>query len=399
MSSTRDTRAWDARGPWGSQGSENRTCTLFLPSVSGSVSLVTYYGLLHPKCTDTRRGFVGKSCGIAGGDTPERGSPPRATAAAGERPESPGPGHGCELTSLEKPPGLQRAPPEAGLESQGPGADSVLRHHHWLLLKLALKTGDVSKINAALAGGQAGCLCPPAWGLSPHDHQQRGSTRCCSRQEPPSPPQGPLTLEQGAELPGHLKAGADSLETSSYVSVDSEGYDEAPVRKPPATRQEGRLGEGAGAVSRVRERGSGGLQRGGEESTTLYFSATADVAESPHQEGARAAPQTLGEGSPARPASPQPATKPFPVTMANISPILGTGPAGRFRPSAVLPGGALGGSECGEEPEPTRDLNHPATASPGRSWSEGSLRPPDQPRLTSTPKAESTPTGCSGQEE
>ncbi|KAF6085224.1 XK related 5 [Phyllostomus discolor] len=367
----------------------------------GGVSLVTYYGLLHPRCTDIQRGLAGKSCGVAGGGTPQRGSTALATTVAGERPGTPGPGEGSELTSLEKPPSPQWAPPEAGPESQGAGGDSFFTHHHWLLLKLALKTGDMSKVNAAFAKGQAGCLCSPAWGLSPHDSQQRGST-WCSQQQPPSPPQGPLTWEKGAELPADLTAGADSLETSSYFSVDSGGCDTAPVQKPSATGQEGSLGEGAGAVSGVQEGGSGGLQRGGEESATLYFSATsAEVAASPHREGARAAPQTLGAGSPAGPASPQPAMKPFPITMANISPILGPGPARRFRPSpsAVLPGGALGGSERGQEPEPTRDLDRPATASPGTSWSKGSLRLPDTPHLTSTPKAESSPTGRSGQEE
>ncbi|KAM5312325.1 XK-related protein 5 [Glossophaga mutica] len=363
----------------------------------GSVSLVTYYSLLHPKCTDIRQGFLGKSCGIAGGDTPERESTPPATGLAREGPESPGQGEGYELTSLEKPPSMQWVPPEAGLGSQGAGGDSFFSHHHWLLLKLALKTGDVSKINAAFAEGQPGCLCSPAWGSSQHDNQQRRTQ--FSQQEPPSPPQGPLTLEKGSKVPGDLKAGTDMLEMSSYVSVDSDNYDKAPVQKPSATWQGGSLGEGVGSVSRVQEGGSGGLQRGGEETSTLYFSAMAEVAASPHQEGAPAAPpQTLGEGSPAQPASPQPATKPFPVTMADISPILGTGLARRFHPSEVLPGGVLGGSECGEELEPTRDLNRPATTSAGTSWSKGSLRPTDKPRLTSTPKGESTPMGCSGQE-
>ena len=205
----------------------------------------------------------------------------------------------------------------------------------------------MSKISTAFARGQAGCLCSPAWGFSQHKNQQRRF----SQPEPPSPPQGPLTLEKGSEFPGGLKAGA---------------------------------------VYRVQEGGSGGLQRGGEESSTLYFGATAEVAVSPCQEGVWATPQTLGEGSPAQPASPQPATKPFPVTMADISPILGTCRARRFRPSTVFPGGALGGSECGEEPEPTRDLSRPATARMGTSLSQGSLKLANKPRLTSTPKAEST---------
>ncbi|KAM9043109.1 XK-related protein 5 [Megaptera novaeangliae] len=358
----------------------------------GSVSLVIYYSLLHPKSTDIWQGFVRKSCGIAGGDKAEGDSPPRASGPAGEGPESLGT---CQeesdvLTSLGKPPSPQWGPPEAGMEIQMAGEASFLSHHHWLLVKLALKTGNVSKINALFGEDNPAFFCSPPWGLSQHCHQERKLPS--SQQEPPSSPHNSLTSEEGSELRVVPRAEAD--ETSNYVSFASDNHDKTPAQKPSAMQQEGSPKEGDEAASGVQGRGAGGWLGGGEgqESSTLYFSATTEGAMSSHQEGGRAtltmslSGRRLGEGSPARPASPLPATKPFPATMANISPILGTGPGRSFHPS----GRALGGSGDGEQQESTRDRDHPATAGTQTSWPKVSPRPAVEPCLTSTPKSEST---------
>ncbi|MBV97270.1 XK-related protein 5, partial [Eschrichtius robustus] len=358
----------------------------------GSVSLVIYYSLLHPKSTDIWQGFVRKSCGIAGGDKAEGDSPPRASGPAGEGPESLGT---CQeesdgLTSLGKPPSPQWGPPEAGMEIQMAGEASFLRHHHWLLVKLALKTGNVSKINALFGEDNPGFFCSPPWGLSQHCNQERKPPS--SQQEPPSSPHNSLTSEEGSELRVVPRAEAD--ETSNYISFASDNHDKTPAQKPSAMQQEGSPKEGDEAASGVQGRGAGGWLGGGEgqESSTLYFSATTEGAMSSHQEGGRAtltmslSGRRLGEGSPARPASPLPATKPFPATMANISPILGTGPGRSFHPS----GRALGGSGDGEKQESTRDRDHPATAGTQTSWPKVSPRPAVEPCLTSTPKSEST---------
>ncbi|XP_057553395.1 XK-related protein 5 [Hippopotamus amphibius kiboko] len=360
----------------------------------GSVSLVIYYSLLHPKSTDIWQGFVRKSGGTAGGDKAEGDSSPPASGPAGEGPKSLGT---CreeseELTGLGRPPSPQRGPPEAGLESQMAGEASFLSHHHWLLVKLALKTGNVSKINAVFGEDNPGCFCSPAWGLSQRCNQQREPPS--SRQEPPSSPHDPLTSEEGSGFHVVPKAEADLWETSTYLSFAGDDRDKAPARKPAATLQEGSPEAGAVAASRVQGRGAGGRPRGGEgqEGATLYFSATAEGATSAHQEGSGAAlPTSLsgrraGEGSPARPAAPLPATKPFPATMANISPILGPGP-GRSVPRR---GRALGGSGQGEQRESTADRRHPAAPGAPTSWPRVSPRPADEPCLTSTPKSEST---------
>lgn len=361
-------------------------------SFSGSVSLVIYYSLLHPKSTDIWQGFVRKSCGVAGGDKAEGDSPPQASGPAGEGPESLGT---CQeesdvLTSLGKPPSPQWGPPQAGMESQMAGEASFLSHHHWLLVKLALKTGNVSKINALFGEDNPGFFCSPPWGLSQHCNQERKPPS--SQQEPPLSPHKPLTSEEGSELQVVPRAEAD--ETSNYVSFASDNRDKTPAQKPSAVQQEGSPKEGDGAASGVQGRGAGGWLGGGEgqESSTLYFSATTEGAMSSHQDGGRAtltmsvSGRRLGEGSPARPASPLPATKPFPATMANISPILGTGPGRSFHPS----GRALGGSGHGGQQESTRDQNHPATAGTQMPWPKVSPRPAVEPCLTSTPKSEST---------
>nr|XP_019573317.1 PREDICTED: XK-related protein 5 [Rhinolophus sinicus] len=354
----------------------------------GTISLVIYYSLLHPKSTHIWQDFVRKSRGFAGGDKAETDSSPQGTALAEDRLESPGTcqEEGYELTSLGEPPSSQWGPPESGLESQISGGNSFLNHHHWLLVKLALKTGNVSKINAAFGEDHPGYFCPPAWGLSQHYNQQRKPP--FSQQELPSLPHGPLTSENGSEFRGVSKAEADQSETSSYVSFTSDNYGKAPVQQPAALQQGGSPEGGAGAVSREQERGAGGQPKGagGQESATLYFSATSEGATPSHQGGGQDTAQTWGKGSPAQAASPQLAAKPFPVAIANISPILGTGPGRRFRPSTVILSSSPAGSDGGEL---TRGPNHLATAGTWMSLPQVSPRPTDEPCLTSTPKSES----------
>ncbi|NP_001276902.1 XK-related protein 5 isoform b [Homo sapiens] len=371
----------------------------------GSVSLVIYYSLLHPKSTDIWQGCLRKSCGIAGGDKTERRDSPRATDLAGKRTESSGSCQGAsyEPTILGKPPTPEQVPPEAGLGTQVAVEDSFLSHHHWLWVKLALKTGNVSKINAAF-GDNSPAYCPPAWGLSQQDYLQRKALS--AQQELPSSSRDPSTLENSSAFEGVPKAEADPLETSSYVSFASDQQDEAPTQNPAATQGEGTPKEGADAVSGTQGKGTGGQQRGGEgqQSSTLYFSATAEVATSSQQEGSPATLQTahsgrrLGKSSPAQPASPHPVgLAPFPDTMADISPILGTGPCRGFCPSAGFPGRTLSISELEEPLEPKRELSHHAAV--GVWVSLPQLRTAHEPCLTSTPKSESIQTDCSCREQ
>ncbi|XP_077009098.1 XK-related protein 5 [Tamandua tetradactyla] len=366
----------------------------------GSVSLVIYYSLLHPKSTDIWQGFIRKSCGITGGDKAEKESSLRTVVSAGEKSASSGlcQGEDDELTCLRK-----SHSPEAGLGGQTAPENPYLEHHHWLLVKLALKTGNVSKINAAFGNDNTGCFCPSAWGSSELYNQQ--IKPLFSQQEPPSPPHGPLTLEKVSEVAGVPKADADPLETSSYISFTSDRQTGCPTHKLSATQGEGRMKGGAvmlpcdATASQMQGRDVSGEPRGeeGRGSSTLYYSATTERTESSHQEG-RVSPQTshsgrgFGESSPAHAPSPQLVAKPFPVTMANISPILGPGTCKSFHPSTGFSGRTLGSTECEGQQEPSRGLNHQAAVP------KMGLRPPDEPCLTSTPKSESVHRDCSWRE-
>ncbi|XP_010887803.1 XK-related protein 5a isoform X2 [Esox lucius] len=131
----------------------------------GTISLVVYYRFLHPKSTEIAQGQglrrrshpMGSTCleglevgessyslGGGGGDKSIRQAAPSSLHNHGSFSLS-----GVAGSLLEHP------------GSCGPrlGNPCPCRHHHWLLIRLALKTGDVGKINRAYgAGGVAAIL-------------------------------------------------------------------------------------------------------------------------------------------------------------------------------------------------------------------------------------------------
>uniref|UniRef100_H0WZL2 XK-related protein n=2 Tax=Otolemur garnettii TaxID=30611 RepID=H0WZL2_OTOGA len=369
----------------------------------GSISLVIYYSLLHPKSTDIWQGFLRKSCGIARNDKTERESSARAEASAVRRTQDlvPCQVEGHKLTPLGKPHSPEQGSPEARLGSLTAEEDSFFHHHHWLLVKLALKTGNVSKINAGFGDDSPDFSCPPARELSQHQSVQRKPL--FSQQVPPSSPCDPPTLGKSSEFEVVPKAHADPLETSSYVSFASYRQDKVPSQGPSAAQEAGSPNGGAEPGSTTQGWGPGGQLWTGakQEGSTLYFSATTEGAVSTCQEGSPGTVQmalyrrSSGQDSPAQPVWPQSVTKPFPITMANISPILGPGRC--FCPSADFNGRALGSSEHGQCQELTRDFNHHAPVGQGRSLPK--MRSAEEPCFTSTPKSESIQRGCSCREE
>ncbi|KAM6221080.1 XK-related protein 5 [Rhynchocyon petersi] len=343
----------------------------------GSVSLVIYYSLLHPKSTDIWQGFVRTSCGTAHGDKAEKESSLQAAAPAGRRLEHPGlcPGEASEVVHLGTCPSSEWGASDPGLGSQATEEDSVLRHHHWLFVKLALKTGNVSKINAAFADDSSGCFCPTAWQSSQHCTQQRKPF--FFHTEFPLWPRDAQALEENSEVEGVGKAEAELLETSSYISFTSDHQDSASAQTLSTTREKDDPKEAAVVLPceavnpETPGRGKNGQPRGGEEGqegSTLYFSAIIEEVASSHQD-IKASPlmdhagRKLDKSNSTQPASPPSASKPFPVTMANLSPILGTGSGKTVRPSVGFPGGTPSGSEYGEQPEPYRGRNPEAAVS------------------------------------
>lgn len=362
---------------------------LLLFSFAGCASLVIYYSLLHPKSEDIQQSFMRKCCGPTEDDRAESEPPSRTMVSTEERPDS---SSWCqeesyELTSLDKASSPEQSPAEVGLGDQRSGEYSFFSHHHWLLVKLALKTGSVSKINAALGSDSLGCSFPPVLGSSQHCNLQRKPL--FSQRDLPSSPRDPLTLEKGSEYAGAPMAEMESLETSSYVSFASELEDNATTQKPPAL-QEGSPKAGTKADLATQGKDTDGPLKGkeGQESTTLYFSATMDRTTPSYGKGSPVAPRTsqpgtLAENGPVQPALPQAVTKPFPVTVANISPILGRVSGGHLCPRAGLHGRAPDSWESEEWKEPAKGL------SLQHSLPKMSLKPAEEPQFTSTPKSES----------
>lgn len=119
--------------------------------LQGATSLVLYYRFLHPKsteiCQGTDRNQMGSTC-IEGGES---------SFSLGDK-SIPAPSiqnHGIFSFSgvagslLEHP----------GTCGGQPSSSCPCFHHHWLLIRLAMKTGDLGKINRAYgAGGVAAIL-------------------------------------------------------------------------------------------------------------------------------------------------------------------------------------------------------------------------------------------------
>ncbi|XP_035384708.1 XK-related protein 5a [Electrophorus electricus] len=116
----------------------------------GLTSLVLYYRFLHPKSTEISQGL---RPGVpAGSVCMDQGS---SSLSLGDKSLAP-PSLPLRLSSSlsEIPGSLLEHPGSCRAKGQG-----EYHHHHWLLLRLALKTGDPAKINRAYgAGGMAGIL-------------------------------------------------------------------------------------------------------------------------------------------------------------------------------------------------------------------------------------------------
>lgn len=120
------------------------------PCLPGATSLILYYRFLHPKSTEISQGLnrnhMGSTC-IEGGES---------SFSLGDK-SLPAPSlqnHGSfslsgVAGSLLEHPGTCRGKPNSSCPCY---------HHHWLLIRLALKTGDLGKINRAYGVGGAAAI-------------------------------------------------------------------------------------------------------------------------------------------------------------------------------------------------------------------------------------------------
>ncbi|NP_001012260.1 XK-related protein 5a precursor [Danio rerio] len=121
----------------------------------GLTSLILYYRFLHPKSTEISQGLhqrahMGRECLQQADSSFSLGDKHLPPAALPVLFRSSHPSF-----SLSGIPGsLLEHPGSCGVKPDG-----ECRHHHWLLIRLALKTGDPVKINSAYgAGGVSGIL-------------------------------------------------------------------------------------------------------------------------------------------------------------------------------------------------------------------------------------------------
>ncbi|KPP66475.1 XK-related protein 5-like [Scleropages formosus] len=118
-------------------------CSIFL----GITSLVLYYRFLHPKSTEISQNKQEEPIGVAcfkGGSTLSLGEKIKPAPSV--------PTYGDTFTGIDG----------TVVEHSGSGGTKFsiqYRHHHWLLIRLALKTGNIAKVNQAYGfGGVAAML-------------------------------------------------------------------------------------------------------------------------------------------------------------------------------------------------------------------------------------------------
>ncbi|KFQ99221.1 XK-related protein 5, partial [Nipponia nippon] len=126
----------------------------------GAAALVVYYSLLHPKSTEIWQGFLETTCSAsAAGDDEVAGDGSQAGQSLGIS------GNRESLSGEGTMAGPKNGNSSLLLQFRGRLEDSWTNHHHWLLVKLALKTGDMSTINAAFGDGGVGEVYPGGWML------------------------------------------------------------------------------------------------------------------------------------------------------------------------------------------------------------------------------------------
>uniref|UniRef100_A0A8C3F985 XK-related protein n=1 Tax=Chrysemys picta bellii TaxID=8478 RepID=A0A8C3F985_CHRPI len=351
--------------------------------VIGSAALVFYYSLLHPKSTEIWQSFLKKSCSITAAKyNGTEGSTFRSVNEAGESFGISGQGDivssNAEVSKVVHTRPASRAHSETSLgelEGHTSVKDTWVNHHHWLLVKLALKTGDMSKINAAFGDGGIGELYPSGWVASKHCSAMLG-------------PKTKLENSTGESL---------SKKETTYVTLASKEHRPTP-KAPDCTDSTSRREAQADKVGGTAQM---------HESATLYFSANAEATASLNGGGGAASCVADGlvelvEDSRLKPVPDNIVGKGegFPITMANISPILGVGTPGflQSRPSLCCTSqcSALSSSEETSEFTEQAQCHHWGTASLG-TWVAAvkrRLRPAEEPCYTSTPKTDPPSQDC-----
>lgn len=350
------------------------TAAIMSGSVIGAAALVVYYSLLHPKSAEIWQGFVETTCSAAAdGDDEVAGDSSQAGQSLGIL----GDGESSAGEGTTADPKNENS--SSLLQFRGCLEDSWTNHHHWLLVKLALKTGDMSKINAAFGDGGAGEVYPGGWVMGK-----------------------PASVEPGANLSLPAREigpqGVESGLTDEKLQAERNGGDSKPS---------------AGAVGMAREDGAGqepgfhpaasfpsSFSQDPAEGSSVYFSASMGGITSPGTGTTTSTCMALVQRD--GKAEPSPGCRggggggDLSLETASISPILGACARKHLQSSSSL-GGVSG---CGVAGPPKKGLEPLGQEGGFMGWhrlwdthpcgTQGTvvrskLRPPC---FTSTPKAD-----------
>ncbi|XP_039766089.1 XK-related protein 5, partial [Ornithorhynchus anatinus] len=386
--------------------------------VIGCASLIIYYSLLHPKSTEIRQRFRGKSRDVS------RKGP--SFPSAGRSEES------FETPSLggARPRNVPEVEKSRSLPS---GEEGLGTHHHWLFVRLALKTGDVSKINAAFGEGGIGDVFLATRGVN-QDRDPRLSDSEMGFSGPHR--NGPVaqgSAGKASEAQDSPETKGGRLDASSYLTLPGSRDDNTatpdarPSDRERPVKERGTQGSTGGFLvsERNREGGEAGRDpprpagrsddaesRGGRagaeqgrESATFYYPAATEGSGSPRWGGKPSpgpTPAAPGPEEASRAGSgADPGTSP--VSLAGVSPILGRASVGSWRRSTDL--GEGGGRAL---PAPSADASqeglfrvegcHLGSVGARESSENGALDTGEEPCFTSTPKSQASKRGCDWRE-
>ncbi|XP_075267253.1 XK-related protein 5 [Opisthocomus hoazin] len=340
-------------------------------SLVGAAALVVYYSLLHPKSTEIWQGFLETTCSAAAaGDDEVAGDNSQVGQSLGIS------GDGESLAGEGTPADPKSGNSSSLLQLGGRLEDGWMNHHHWLLVKLALKTGDMSTINAAFGDGGMGEVYPGGWVVEKSIGVEPGANLALPMREI-----GPRSAESGPNDEKLLAAGnvgGSKPGTGAVRMVQEDGAGQEPVFHPAVSFPSPDPAEGSSVYFST---SSGGIASPG------LGTATATCVALVRGDGeAQPPPGYLGGGG----------GWDLSLGMASFSPILGACAHKCLRSSSSLGGtggfGVAGPPEEGLEPvglegalvgwHRLRDTHPRGTQG---TVARSKLRPPC---FTSTPKAD-----------
>ncbi|XP_010122736.1 PREDICTED: XK-related protein 5, partial [Chlamydotis macqueenii] len=347
-------------------------------SVIGAAALVVYYSLLHPKSTEIWQGFLETTCSAAAaGDDEVAGDSSQLGQSWGIS------GHSGSLAGEGTTADPKNGNSSSLLQFGERLEDGWMNHHHWLLVKLALKTGDMSKINAAFGDGGVGEVYPGRWVMEkPAGIEPGANLSPSARENRPGSVESALTDEK---LLAMGNGGGSKSSVGAVRTRQEDGAGQEPGLHPAVSfpsRFSPDPAEGSSVYFSASTGGVTSLSVGTTTATCVALGQRFDKAQPPP--GCLGGEGGGGGGD-------------LSLGMASISPILGACAHKHLRSSSSLGGtsdcGVAGPHNEGSEPVGLEDAlgewlyfwdTHPCSTQGTVVRSKLRL-----PCLTSTPKADS----------